>query len=105
MSGQERRRSSVVEDLHDVGRLEGPAGAALHPAPRRHPRPGEQVGVVLDHRGRHDVVGAQAQSVGQVVDGLRRVPHQDHDVVTTRRPPGKAVHAVPGLLVVGRGAP
>ena len=57
--GQEGRSPPVLEHPHHVGRLEGAVGAALHPAPRRHPRPGQQVGVVLDHGGGHHVVGAE----------------------------------------------
>ncbi len=95
--------SPVVEDPHDVGRLEGAGCPAFHPAPRRHPRPGQQVGVVLDHRGGHDVVGAQAQPVGQMVDGLGRVAHQHHDVAPAVGSPGEAVHAVAGFLVGRRG--
>ena len=61
--------------------------------------------MVLDHGGGHRVVGAESEAVGQVVDGLRGVPHQDHHVVTTRRPPGEAVHTVAGGLVGLGGAP
>ena len=63
------------------------------------PRPGEQVGVVLDHGGGHHVVGTEPEPVGQVVDGLGGVAHQDHHVVTAGRPPGEAVHGVAGGLV------
>ena len=60
--------------------------------------------MVLDHRGGHHVVGAEAQPVGQVVDGLGRVAHEHDDVVAAGRSPGEAVHAVARLLV-GRGGP
>ena len=101
---QQGRAAPVVEDSHDVGGLEGAGRPALHPTSRRHTRPGEQVGVMLDHRRGDHVVGAQLQPVGQLVDGLRRVADQDHDVVPAGRPARESVHAVAGLLVGGGGA-
>ena len=55
--GQQRRPPPVVEHPDHVGRVERAVGAALDPAPRCHPRPGQQVGVVLDHGRGHHVVG------------------------------------------------
>ena len=59
-------------------------------------RPGQQIGVVLDHGGDHDVVGAEPEPVGEMVDGLGGVAHEHDDVVGTLRAPGEAVHAGPG---------
>ena len=101
--GQEGRSPPVLEHPHHVGRVEGAVGAALHPAPSRHARPGQQVGVVLDHRGGHHVAWAEPQPVGQLVDGLGGVAHQDHHVVSAGRSPREAVHAVSRPLVGGGG--
>ena len=49
--------------------------------------------------------GPSPQPVGQVVDGLGGVAHQDDDVVAAGRPPGEAVHAVAGRLVGRGGSP
>ncbi len=40
--------------------------------------------MVLDHGGGHHVVGSQAEAVGEVVDGLGGVAHEDDDVVAHR---------------------
>ena len=42
--------------------------------------------MVLDHGGGHHVVGPEPQAVGQVVDGLGGVAHQDDDVVARPAP-------------------
>ena len=47
----------------------------------RHARPRQQVGVVLDDGGEHDVVGPEAKAVREVVDRLGRVAADDRDVV------------------------
>ena len=68
-----------------------PVAAALDVAPPGHPAPGQQVGVVLDHGGEHDVVGVEAQPVGQLVDGLGGVPADDgHVVAAAAGSPAKA---------------
>ena len=60
--------------------------------------------MVLDHGGGHHVVGAEPEPVGQLVDGLGGVAHQDHHVVTAGRSLREAVHARARLLVGGCGA-
>ena len=94
--GEEGGGGAVIEHGHHVGRGEGALGPALDPAPLGDPGPGQQVGVVLDHGGGDDGVGAEAQPVGQVVDGLGGVAHQHGHVVGVAVPVGEAVGAGPG---------
>ena len=54
-AGRWSQPSSTSDHVVDV---EGAVAPALDAAPACHPRPGEQVGVVLDHGGDHHVVGA-----------------------------------------------
>ena len=98
MRARRAGRRPGVENGDHVVDAEGAVGAALHPAPLSHPGPGEQVGVVLDHRRRHDVVGVELQPVGQLVDGLGGVAAEHHHVAvvaasarrTGGRSPGRA---------------
>ena len=90
-----------VEGGGDVVDGEGAVGAALDvPAPAE-PGPGQQVGVVLDHGGDHDVVGRETEPVGEVVDGLGGVAADDGDVVAVGWSAGEAQGRRPGRLVGG----
>ena len=89
MKASSAGRAPVVEHRGDVVDAERAVRAALDPAPRRHPCPGQQVGVVLDDgRGDH-VVGSQPEAVGEMVDGLGRVAHEDDHVVAPVGRPAK----------------
>ena len=100
-AGRRPASSTAVTSL-DAERAVGPA---LDPAPLRHPGPGQQVGVVLDHRGHHDVVGLELQPVGQMVDGLGGVaaaaPRRCRRRSAARRSGARSSRAA---LVGGRGA-
>ncbi len=100
--GQERRAPTAVEDRHDVVDVERPGGVALDPAPAGDPRPGQEVGVMLHHRGGHHVVGAEPEPVGEVVYRLGGVADQNDHVAVGRAPAAESVGDVPGVLV-GRG--
>ena len=69
--------------------VEGAVGAALDEAAPAQPGPGQQVGVVLDHGGDDDVVGLEAQAVGEVVDRLGGVAADDRHVVAVGARPAK----------------
>ena len=69
--------SSCGDDIVDG---EGPVWTALDEAPLAHSRPGQQVGVVFDHGGDHDVVRAETEPVDQMVDGLGGVATEDGHV-------------------------
>ena len=84
---------------------EGAVGAALDEPARAGPGPRQQVGVVLHDGGDHDVVGGQAEAVGEVVDGLGRVPAEDGDVVTLGVASGEGQGRSAGQLVGGGGLP
>ncbi len=92
-----------IEHGGDVVDGERAVGSALDPTPLRHPGPGEQVGVVLHHRGHDDVVGCEPQPVGQVVDGLGGVAAQHDHVVVLAATPGETMGALAGALVGGGG--
>ena len=62
---------ALVQRGHHVVHPERAVGPALHVAPLGHPPPGEEVGVVLDHRGDHHGAGGERQAVGEVVDAPR----------------------------------
>ena len=79
-----RGRGARVEAGDDVVDVEGAITAAFDVAPPRHPTPGQEVGVVFDHGGEHDIVRLEAQPVGQLVDGLGGVAAEDGHVVAGR---------------------
>ena len=94
---QRRPAAAGVERGHHVVDGEGPVGPALDVAALRHPAPGQQVGVVLDHGGDHHVGRVEPQPVGEMVDGLGGVAAQDGDVGPVLVPAGEGQD--------GRGAP
>ena len=101
-AGEEDGTGRGVEAGHHVVEVEGPVRPALHVAPAGHAPPGQQVGVVLDHRGEHDVVGGQAQAVGEVVERLGGVAPEDGHVAGPRPgdvAPGEGEHPGPGRLI------
>ena len=92
-----------VELRDDIVDGEGPVGSALDEAPLAHSRPGQQVGVVLDHGGDHDVVRAETEPVDQMVDGLGGVATEDGHVGAVGSPAGEGQGGGPGRFVlVGR---
>ncbi len=90
VSVRTRGRGALLQAGDHVVGVEGPVQPALDVAPRRDPAPGQQVGVMLDHRGEHHVVGLEAQPVGELVEGFGGVPAQDGDVARHGPLPAKA---------------
>jgi len=77
---QQPRHGPLVKRGRDVFGREGAVLPALHVPAGGRARPGQAVGVMLGHRGGHDVAAAQAQPVGQVIDGFGGVPADDRDI-------------------------
>ena len=82
--------------------VEGPVGPALDEAARGDPRPGQQVGVVLDHRRDHDVVRDRTEAVGELVDRLGRVAAEDRATSSRPRSAREAEDGGAGRLVGAR---
>ena len=89
-------RPAGIECLADIVHGERSRLRALDVATLGQPPPGEQVGVVLDHRGHHHVVRPEAETVGQMVDGLRGVAAEDGDIRPLECPPGEGQHRAAG---------
>jgi hypothetical protein len=94
------RSNQGIADRLDV---EGAIRLALDEPPSARPGPRKQVGVVLDHRGDHDVLGVEAEPVGQVVDRVGGVTADDRHVLTVRVSPRESQRRGPGLFVGGGG--
>jgi hypothetical protein len=95
----------LVEGVDHVVEGEGAVRLALHETPSTRPGPRQQVGVVLDHRGYHHLIGRQPQAVGQVVYGFGGVATDHRHVPALTRPSRERQSGGPGLLVGGRGHP
>ncbi len=101
--GQQGRPGLAVERGSHVVHGEGPARRALDVAALGHTSPGQQVGVMFDDRRDHHVGGLETQTVGQMVDGLRRVAAKDCDVGTVGLPAGEGQDGLASALVGGSG--
>ena len=65
-----------------------PSGPHSTQRPPGYPGPGQEVGVVLHHRRRHDIVRLELQPVGEMVDRLGGVAAEHHHaaLVALERP-------------------
>jgi len=79
--GEQPRLWRPAQLSRDVVNREDPFGPALDVAACGNARPRQEIGVVLDDGSDHDVARAQAQAVGEVVDGLGCIAADDRDVV------------------------
>ncbi len=103
---QQGRRSPItIESGADVIDGEGSLGRALDVSPGGYPTPREQVGVVLDNGGHHDVGRVELQTVGQMIDGLGGVPAENGNIRAVRDSSGELEHRPPCPLIGGSGIP
>ena len=97
--GQQLRMRCDVEGRRDVLDGEGAIGLAFDEPAAGHACPRQQVGVMLDDGGDDDIVRAEGESVGEVVDGLGGVAADDRHVVAVGGPPGEPQHGGASMLV------
>ena len=88
-----------VEGRRDVLDGEGAIRIAFDEPAAGHTCPRQQVGVMLDDGGDDDIVLAEREPVGEVVDGLGGVAADDRHVIAVDGAPGEPQHGGASVLV------